>query len=167
MREYYIKAEENIKIHSDTVWTLWFLAKDSLEEGELNQFLDIFEILKRIRTNEKNTKLVKNLSTIMGSLTNRYQKYLTKISSEMKKTSVDGIQEEQTTPPDKKVISWEERLKEIKKSYPKAYESWNEEEERKLEQLFKSGLKPSEISKKLKRQPSAIRSRLRRLGLLK
>ena len=166
MREYYIKAEENIKIHSDTVWTLWFLAKDSLEEGELNQFLDIFEILKRIRTNEKNTKLVKNLSTIMRSLNKRYQKYLTEVSSEMKKTSVDEIQKEQTTPPEKKAISWDERLKEIKKSYPRAYESWNEEEERELEQLFKSGLKPSEISKKLKRQPNAIRSRLRRLGLL-
>ena len=166
MREYYIDAEENIKIHSDTVWTLWFLAKDSLEEGELNQFLDIFEILKRTKTNEENTKLTKNLSTIMRSLTNRYQRYLTEISSEMKKTSVNEIQKEQTTPLDKKVISWEERLKEIKKSYPRAYESWNEEEERELEQLFKSGLKPSEISKKLKRQPSAIRSRLRRLGLL-
>ena len=42
----------------------------------------------------------------------------------------------------------------------------NEEEEKNLVQLFKSGLKPSDISKKLGRKPGAIRSRLRRIGLL-
>lgn len=102
----------------------------------------------------------------MRSLTDRYQKYLSEISSDIQEPSLEKNQKEKTTPPDKKVISWEERLKEIKNSYPRAYESWNEAEEKELEQLFKAGLKPSEISKKLERQPSAIRSRLRKLGLI-
>ncbi|MEM4258761.1 MAG: hypothetical protein QXL17_06390 [Candidatus Thermoplasmatota archaeon] len=160
MREYYIESGEKIQIHADTVWTLWFIAKDSLEEKELNQFLDIFEILKKIKTNEEDTKLSKNLAIIIRSLTNRYQKYLAEISS------TEFELEEKNILSDNKIIGWTHRIREIKKSYPRAYESWNETEERELEQLFKTGLTPSEISKKLKRQPGAIRSRLRRLGLL-
>lgn len=166
MREYFIEAGERIRIRADTVWTLWFLAKDSLEEGEINQFLDVYEILKRVKANEEDTRLVKNLSTIMTSLTNRYQRYLANISSQMKEPLVEEKQETQTTQSSKMSQGWEERLKEIKKSYPRAYQSWNETEEKELVHLFKEGLKPSEISKKLERQPSAIRSRLRKLKLI-
>lgn len=35
-----------------------------------------------------------------------------------------------------------------------------------LEKLFNSGLTTSEVSKKLERQPGAIRSRLQKLGLI-
>lgn len=128
MREYCIKADEGIKIHSDTIWTLWFLAKDSLEEGELNQFLDIFELLKRTKTNEEDTKLAKNLSTIMKSLTNRYQKYLTNISTDIKGSSdTEKGPEEKPLESEMKKTKWEERLKEIRKSYPRAYRIWNDE----------------------------------------
>jgi DNA-directed RNA polymerase specialized sigma24 family protein len=166
MREYFIEAGEKIRIRVDTVWTLWFLAKDSLDEGELNQFLDIFEILKRVKANKEDTRLVKNLSTIMTSLTNRYQRYLTNISSQMNEPPIEENLEEQSMQSFSLSTDWNERIKEIKKSYPRAYQGWNEVEEKELIQLFKEGLKPSEISKKLQRQPSAIRSRLRKLGLI-
>lgn len=167
MKDFYIEAGENIKIRGDTVWALWFLAKDSLEEGDLNEFLDIFEILKRTMTDPENTKLSKNLSMIINSLTNRYQKYLNTISNQLKEAPVlDESLVNQPPIQKKKATDWENRLKEIRSNYPRAYISWNKEEENQLEKLFNTGLTPSEISKKLKRQPSAIRSRLRRLGLI-
>jgi len=79
MRDFYIETGENINIHKDTVWTLWFLAKDSLEVGEINQFLDIFEILKRTRTELGS----RDLSRIISSLTKRYQDYSIEISSKL------------------------------------------------------------------------------------
>jgi len=64
------------------------------------------------------------------------------------------------------IISSLKDLKEIRKLYPRAYRSWNEEDDMDLEKLFNSGLKVSEISKKLERRPGAIGSRLKKLELI-
>ena len=63
--------------------------------------------------------------------------------------------------------SYEERMDEIHNSYPRAYEPWTNEEEQKLLRLFKEGKSPSKIADVLKRQPSSINSRLKKLGEIK
>lgn len=50
--------------------------------------------------------------------------------------------------------------------YAKAYEPWSEEDDLKLEQLYNQGLTTSELSKKMGRGNGAIRSRLRKLGIV-
>jgi DNA-binding CsgD family transcriptional regulator len=62
-------------------------------------------------------------------------------------------------------ISNEERHAKIRQKYPRAYMSWSNEEERELINLFESNLSTKEIATQLQRQPSAIRSRLTKLGL--
>ncbi len=56
------------------------------------------------------------------------------------------------------------RLNEARREYPRAYESWSSEEERQLEGLNDAGLDIATIAERLGRQPSAIESRLTRLG---
>ena len=50
--------------------------------------------------------------------------------------------------------------------YPRAYERWTASEDEQLEQLYRSGHDSKQISGVLQRQPSAVASRLRKLGLL-
>lgn len=53
--------------------------------------------------------------------------------------------------------------KKIKNKHPKAYESWSQEEEKKLINLRKDDVSVTNISKKLKRTPGAITSRISKL----
>ncbi len=62
---------------------------------------------------------------------------------------------------------YHQRLLEIRKSYPRAYEKWTSEEETQLTELFRAGTEINHIAAELQRQPSAIRSRLGKLGLVK
>ena len=69
-----------------------------------------------------------------------------------------------------KKIGWHDKLKlksisDIKKKYVRAYEKWTVEEDEILKNGFPEGLGVSELSSILQRQPSAIISRLPRLGL--
>ncbi len=75
-------------------------------------------------------------------------------------------QPQERSPSKNEGISWDDRLKEIRKIHPRAYESWSEQEEIRLKKLFNDGSELNEISKQLGRQKSAIRSRLQRLGLI-
>jgi hypothetical protein len=61
--------------------------------------------------------------------------------------------------------TYQERLARIKREYPRAYEPWSENEERHLEVMYAQNLSHEEMGHKLQRQPSAIRSRLARVGL--
>ncbi len=63
------------------------------------------------------------------------------------------------------VSDYSQRLLEIRKSHPRAYEKWTSEEEERLVLSFKAGKETSEIADELQRQQSAILSRLKRLGL--
>ena len=56
------------------------------------------------------------------------------------------------------------KLDEIRRSYPRAYEPWTNQEEQELERLYNDGRDVEEIAAVLGRQPSAIRSRLNRIG---
>ena len=60
-----------------------------------------------------------------------------------------------------------EKLSEVRKSHPRAYEKWTPEEDSQLTEMFNSGTETHRIAGELRRQPSAIRSRLMKLGLLK
>jgi len=88
MKDYYIEVGENIWIHKDTIWILWFLAKDSLEEGEINKFIDIFEILKRTRTDGGGMDLTK----IISSLENRYKRYQNEVLTKFEDSRTFSIQ---------------------------------------------------------------------------
>ena len=63
-------------------------------------------------------------------------------------------------------IDYQERLDEIKKQYPNAYEPWQQEEDNFLKKLHYKNKSINEIAQILKRQSGAIRARLKKLGLL-
>ena len=50
--------------------------------------------------------------------------------------------------------------------YAKAYEPWSKEDNLELERLYNQGLTTGELSEKFKRGNGAIRSRLRKLGII-
>jgi uncharacterized protein (DUF433 family) len=58
------------------------------------------------------------------------------------------------------------RLARIREQYPRAYEPWAADEESRLLDMSQEGRTPEEIARELGRQPSAIRSRLVRLGAI-
>jgi DNA-binding NarL/FixJ family response regulator len=60
----------------------------------------------------------------------------------------------------------EERIAEIRKAHPRAYEPWTDEEDATLAQLVRSGQSIEEIATKLQRQPSAVRGRMRKRSLV-
>ena len=57
-------------------------------------------------------------------------------------------------------------MQEVRESHPRAYEPWSPDEEENLKSLFKAGQTINGIASTLGRQSSAIRSRLKRLGLI-
>lgn len=61
--------------------------------------------------------------------------------------------------------SHQERLQKIKAKHPNAYEPWSAEDDELLKTSFAAGMSVDALAKTLQRQPSAIRSRLRKLGL--
>ncbi len=63
-------------------------------------------------------------------------------------------------------LAYHERLKQIKISYPNAYDKWTEFDDALLKQEFANGASVSQLSKLFHRQPSAIRSRIRKLGFV-
>lgn len=62
-------------------------------------------------------------------------------------------------------VEYQERRRRIRARYPKAYERWSEGDDNLLKQEYKVGVGIEELSQLLQRQPSAIKSRLRKLGL--
>lgn len=59
-----------------------------------------------------------------------------------------------------------ERLKKIREQFPNAYQRWTTDEDARLKELVSAGTSVPDIASLLKRQPSAIRSRLQKLGWL-
>ena len=63
--------------------------------------------------------------------------------------------------------SHQERLQKIKAKFPNAYEPWSAADDDLLKTSIAGGKSVDALAKTLQRQPSAIRSRLRKLGILK
>ena len=60
--------------------------------------------------------------------------------------------------------AYEERLSRVRESHTRAYDRWTPSEDAELARLAAMGESVEEISARLQRQPSAIRSRMTRLG---
>jgi len=54
----------------------------------------------------------------------------------------------------------------IRQSFPQAYAKWTSEDDDRLKALFTDGWKVDELAAEFQRKPSAIGSRLRKLGLI-
>jgi hypothetical protein len=61
---------------------------------------------------------------------------------------------------------YHDRIARIKTEYPKAYTRWTDEEDGRLADMHAQGKALSEIAACFQRQPSAIRSRLSKQGLV-
>jgi len=57
-------------------------------------------------------------------------------------------------------------VKELRLTVPNAYRSWTDKDDLELTQLYTSDKKIPELANKFQRKPGAIRSRLKKLGLL-
>lgn len=57
-------------------------------------------------------------------------------------------------------------VEEIRQKYPKAYTKWTEDEDSILRSEYLRGNTVDELASTFQRQPSAVRSRLRKLGLV-
>jgi len=58
------------------------------------------------------------------------------------------------------------KVDDVRQTYPKAYERWTPEEDERLKLEYQAGVSVSELAIYFQRQPSAIRSRLTKLGVL-
>ncbi|MEG4420248.1 hypothetical protein QUA70_16910 [Microcoleus sp. LAD1_D5] len=54
----------------------------------------------------------------------------------------------------------------IRQKYPRAYVKWSQDEDENLKKEYASGQQMDELAQRFQRQPSAIRSRLQKLGLI-
>jgi len=59
----------------------------------------------------------------------------------------------------------DERIAQIRENYPRAYESWSDIEDEHLRQAYRKVASPRRLADVFLRQPGAIRSRLKKLGL--
>ena len=64
-----------------------------------------------------------------------------------------------------KKSKYHQRLERIKENSPNAYEPWTDEDDQRLRELYSMNYSIDKMGQLLKRQPSAIRSRLRKQGL--
>jgi len=88
------------------------------------------------------------------------------VIKEMEKgESISPIISKSTQVPKDKT-SHKNHIEEIRKRYPNAYNPWKDQEESLLINLYKENYKIAEIAIKLRRQPGAIRARLKKNGLI-
>jgi ATP-dependent DNA helicase RecQ len=66
----------------------------------------------------------------------------------------------------KRKTGYHERMEQIKNEHSNAYEPWTSEADEIITILYRTGKSHAELSEILGRQPSAIKSRLRKLGLM-
>jgi len=59
-----------------------------------------------------------------------------------------------------------QNLTELRKEHPRAFEKWTETEEGQLTEMYSSGRSLAEIARVLKRKRGAVRTRLKKLGLI-
>ena len=68
--------------------------------------------------------------------------------------------------PGTSTVTNQKRLRKIIDVHPRAYEPWCDDEDDKLRQMIESGQSVNEIAVYLQRQDGAIRSRIKKLGLV-
>ncbi len=60
----------------------------------------------------------------------------------------------------------EKEISEIRKTHPRAFMKWTDQEQEKLEKLFKKGGELEDLSKDFGRSPGSLLARLERMGLV-
>jgi hypothetical protein len=78
----------------------------------------------------------------------------------------EDVQELQSNE-ESKTISGSRTLENIRRRYPRAYEKWTEEDDVRLRIEYGKGSGIQPLSEMFQRQPGSVRSRLRKLGILK
>ncbi|HSX48275.1 MAG TPA: PIF1 family DEAD/DEAH box helicase [Candidatus Nanoarchaeia archaeon] len=63
---------------------------------------------------------------------------------------------------DRPASAWSERLTEMRRSYPNAYQPWNESDDEKLKDLYETGTGLKQLTTTFGRHPGSIRSRLKK-----
>ncbi|MBK9189050.1 MAG: hypothetical protein IPM33_08855 [Phycisphaerales bacterium] len=63
-------------------------------------------------------------------------------------------------------LAYQQWLADLRQRYPNAYQAWTPTDDAELESSFRQGSSTRELARRFGRQPSAIRSRLVKLGLL-
>ncbi len=63
-------------------------------------------------------------------------------------------------------LSYHKRVDLVRQKHPMAYESWTSKADKELKLLYNEGKTTAELSEKFKRRPGAIRSHLKKLGLI-
>ena len=64
-----------------------------------------------------------------------------------------------------KTSRWTRTLATERQQYPRAYEAWTDDEDEELRGLLEDGLLLRDIATRLQRRPSAVQSRMHKLGL--
>ena len=101
------------------------------------------------------------LSEEIAVIPNRVQEALASRGAEISPQLGSGVNDEQKngyrpkTPNEK-----------IRQKYPRAYVKWSQDEDENLKKEYASGQQIDELAQRFQRQPSAIRSRLQKLGLI-
>ncbi|MEG3837306.1 hypothetical protein [Microcoleus sp. Z1_C3] len=101
------------------------------------------------------------LSEEIAVIPNRVQEALASRGGEINPQLVSGLNAEQ-----KNGYRPKTQNEKIRQKYPRAYVKWSQDEDENLKQEYASGQQIDELAQRFQRQPSAIRSRLQKLGLI-
>lgn len=135
---------------------------DGGEKIDISYLLPSKEILDKIKSAFEKFG-IGQLSPIYSYFNGEFSYDKIRLVRSFIKLDAGGIGENLDT---NKIIDYYSRLKKIKENYTNAYEPWKQEDDEKLKSLISKNKTISEISQILKRQPSAIRSRLKKQGLI-
>ncbi|MEG4271428.1 MULTISPECIES: hypothetical protein [unclassified Microcoleus] len=101
------------------------------------------------------------LSEEIAVIPNRVQEALASQGGGINPLLVSGLNAEQ-----KNGYRPKTQNEKIRQKYPRAYVKWSQDEDENLKKEYASGQQIDELAQRFQRQPSAIRSRLQKLGLM-
>lgn len=101
------------------------------------------------------------LSEEIAVIPNRVQEALASRGGEINPQLGSGLNAEQ-----KNGYRPKTQNEKIRQKYPRAYVKWSQDEDENLKQEYASGQQIDELAQRFQRQPSAIRSRLQKLGII-
>ncbi|MEG4969010.1 hypothetical protein QUB11_20545 [Microcoleus sp. B6-A1] len=102
------------------------------------------------------------ISEEIAAIPNRVQEALASRGGEINPQLGSGLNAEQ-----KNGYRPKTQNEKIRQKYPRAYVKWSQDEDENLKKEYASGQQIDELAQRFQRQPSAIRSRLQKLGLIK
>ncbi|HDK42374.1 MAG TPA: RecQ family ATP-dependent DNA helicase, partial [Candidatus Pacearchaeota archaeon] len=161
-----ISIEEIAGIHGFKERRIIYHIEKLLEGGEnidINYLIPSKERFESIKSafEEFGTKLLAPIYNYFNGEFSYDEIRLVRMAIKLKNEDVEKDDKENNSK-----IDYHQRLEEIKEEFPNAYESWDEDEDNKLKRLFSKNVPIQALTKIFKRQPSAIRSRLRKFGVL-